>query len=85
MPKICDVIEQTGCDVGLACYWDNFGNYCASPGGVDHLQPCSEQHDCMAGYVCADYCFPACHGTCGGFCDEPSSLGAIGICYPAGP
>lgn len=58
-PFFCDVVAQTGCPNGQACYNDVYGlgndptYYCATPGAGTEAASCTSNADCAAGYWCA--------------------------------
>jgi len=63
--ECASVISQTGCEGGEGCYYGYNGDvgYCHEAGTKAQGEFCVDQHDCEAGMVCDDFCWPACDTT----------------------
>lgn len=68
----CDLVAQTGCGTGLACYPAGGGNVtCGAPGTTAADAACMYANECIPGYGCLGT--TATDGACHEFCDPAAS------------
>lgn len=68
----CDLLAQTGCMAGLACYPLGLNKLCAGEGTSTEGQACMFANSCVAGQACVD-------GFCAPFCDSVDGIPGCGM------
>jgi hypothetical protein len=63
----CNLIDQTGCGVGEACYPLGQSEHCANEGTAIEGQGCMFANSCVGGMACVDY---GMGNVCAPFCDN---------------
>jgi hypothetical protein len=63
----CNLIDQTGCGMGEACYPLGQSELCAGEGSAIEGQACAFANSCVGGMACVDY---GMGNVCAPFCDN---------------